>query len=185
MPILSRETDIFPDRLLDDSAASNPDAAWWVAYTSARREKQLMRHLHQRSISFYCPIIPKRNCSPQGRIRTSYVPLFAGYVFIYGTEDHRQLALKSNCISRFITVNDSIQLRSDLLQVRRLIADGVPLTVESRIEPGQLVRIRTGAFKGFEGIVLKRHSQSRLVVSVRFIEQGVSIMLDDCQFEPI
>lgn len=184
MPILSREIDIFPHNLLDD-AESTPAGDWWVAYTSSRREKQLMRHLHQRKVSFYCPIIPKRNRSPQGRIRTSYVPLFAGYVFIHGTEDHRQLALKSNCVSRFIAVNDSVQLCSDLLQVRRLIEDGVPLTVESRIEPGQLVRIRTGAFKGFEGIVLRRHSQSRLVVSVRFIEQGVSIMLDDCQFEPI
>ncbi len=74
---------------------------------------------------------------------------------------------------------------SDARQIRDLIDMGVPLTIESRLEPGQHVRVRSGAFAGYEGTVLRREHETRLLVSVRFMEQGVSVRLDDCQLEPL
>jgi len=73
----------------------------------------------------------------------------------------------------------------DLRQVRDLINMGVPLTLESRLEPGQHVRVRSGAFTGYEGTVLRREQETRLLVSVQFMEQGVSVKLEDCQLELI
>ena len=62
---------------------------------------------------------------------------------------------------------------------------GVPLTLESRLEAGQCVRVRSGAFMGYEGVVLRREQETRLLVSVKFMEQGVSVKLEDCQLELI
>jgi len=36
---------------------------------------------------------------------------------------------------------------------------------------------------GFEGRVLRRHQQTLLIVEVRFMNQGASVALDDCQFD--
>jgi transcription antitermination factor NusG len=53
------------------------------------------------------------------------------------------------------------------------------------LQPGQRVRIRNGAFAGYEGVIVRREKEVRLQVFVRFMEQGVSVLLDDCQADLI
>jgi transcriptional antiterminator RfaH len=59
------------------------------------------------------------------------------------------------------------------------------LTVERRLVSGQPVRIKVGPMKGIEGVVVSRRGQTRLLVSVAFMQQGASIEIDDFQVEPI
>jgi transcriptional antiterminator RfaH len=183
MPILSPEATIYPDQLLDlDSAA---DSAWWAMYTLPRQEKKLMRILVEKQIGFYCPMIKRRYRSPNGRLRCSTQPLFGGYVFVCGDEANRYDSLSTGCISRCLDVPNSLELVQDLRQVQGLIAQDAPLSPERRMEPGQRVRIRSGAFAGYEGIIIRREKEVRLQVSVRFMDQGVSVLLNDCQADLI
>ncbi|HEX3999261.1 MAG TPA: transcription termination/antitermination NusG family protein [Pirellulales bacterium] len=186
MPILARESDIFPEHLLDpadDGPAKS--APWWALYTLPRREKELMRRLRTWEVPFYSPIIETRRQSPQGRIRKSYVPLFGSYVFLCGGEEQRYRALTTNCVSRCLTVPDSDLLIADLRQIRRLIQADVPLTPESRIQAGTPVRVRSGSLMGVEGVVVRRQNKARLLVAVRFLQKGASLLLDDFQVEAI
>jgi hypothetical protein len=104
-----------------------------------------MRKLHALEASFYTPLIPKRTRSPRGRVRVSHIPLFSGYVFLYGDAARRHAAMTTNCVSRCLEVSDGLELTNDLRRIRRMIEAGQPLTAEARIEPGTLVRIRSGA----------------------------------------
>lgn len=185
MPILPQEIHIFPEDVLDNACDSANDERWWAAYTLARREKELMRRLMQMEIGFYCPLVPRRNRSPAGRIRISYQPLFSGYVFLRGTIDSRTQALTTQCISQTIPVADVQQFLHDLRQIQLLIDAGVPLTPERRIEPGQPVRVKSGPFLGLEGLVCKRHSGDRLIVVVQFLQQGASVAVEDFMVETI
>jgi len=145
-----------------------------------------MRELRKADVFHYGPLIAKRQRSPAGRIRTSYVPLFSNYVFVAGTDDQaRYQAICTGCVSKATEVTEKEQLIEDLKQVHDLINLGVPLTVESRLEPGEHVRVRNGAFAGYEGTVLRREGETRLLVAVRFMEQGVSVHLEDCQLEAV
>ena len=72
----------------------------------------------------------------------------------------------------------------DLRQLHQLIAADAPLTVESRLGPGQQVRVRQGPFAGLEGTVLKRRGQMRLLVSINFLQQGASVEIDDFMLDP-
>ena len=76
------------------------------------------------------------------------------------------------------------QLTHDLRQIYSLIEAGVLLTLESRLEPGQKVCVRTGAFRGYEGSIVRREGETRLVVAVNFLQQGASLLLEDCEVEP-
>lgn len=183
MPILPREPDCHPVDLLDDDLVF--EQPWWLLYTKSRQEKQLMRKLRWADVAHYAPQIARRNRSPAGRVRTSYAPLFSNYVFLCGGEDARYRAVCTGCVQKTTLVTDAKELIADLIQVRNLINLGVPLTVESRLAVGQQVRIRSGSFAGYEGTVLQRHQETRLLVSVRFMDQGVSVKLEDCQLEPI
>ena len=144
-----------PDQSPPDQS---PQRQWWAVYTRARQEKALARDLFARQVPYYLPLIPKNNYY-RGRCVSFEVPVFAGYLFLCGTEDQRLASLPTNRVSRVLAVSDGERLRSDLCQLRRLIASGAPLTIESRLAPGDRVRIRRGPLAGLEGTVLVRRGE--------------------------
>ena len=189
MPILPKQCDVYPADLLDLRAsadAGGPEATrWLVFYTLARREKDLMRKLEAAHIPFFGPMIRRRLRSAGGKTRSSYVPLFPGYVFSRVDDEQRRAALATNTIARWIPVGDERMLVDDLRAIRQLIDSDQPLTPEARLEPGQPVRVRSGPLKGIEGVVIRRRGEERLLVAVRFLNQGASIELEDIDLEPL
>ena len=186
MPILPKQREIFPDDLLEASGGgADPaaDARWVAFYTLSRREKDLMRKLEAAGVPYYAPLVRRRLPSPGGRIRSSYVPLFPGYVFSRLDDEQRRTALATNTVARWIPIADERMLVDDLRAIKRLIDTEQPLTPEARLEPGQAVRVRSGALRGLEGTVVRRRGTERLVVAVRFLNQGASIELEDVDVE--
>ena len=184
MPILAKEATIYPADLFENPATGHEEhRMWWALYTLSRREKELARRLAAMEIPFYCPITPQRYRSPAGRIRTSFLPLFTNYVFLYGDEQDRYKSLTTKCVSRDLEVTDGLELTRDLRQLHEIIEIGADLTRESKLEPGQRVRIKTGAFRNYEGYIVRREGQTRLLVAVNFLQQGASVLLDDCEVE--
>jgi hypothetical protein len=191
MPILPRQPDIFPAWLLDERAGAvdaedggTPRSGWVAFYTLSRREKDLMRKLHAARIPYYAPLIRRRLRSPGGRTRVSYVPIFPGYAFALIDEDQRRVALATNTIARWLPIPDPAAFVADLRNIKRLIDTEKPLTPEARLEPGQPVRVRSGPLCGMEGVVVRRRGGDRLVIAVRFLNQGASIELEDVDLEP-
>jgi len=180
MPILRAEPDCFPADLFEQPIGDTP---WWACYTLSRQEKQLMRALRNSGVAHYAPIISRRYRSPAGRVRESFLPLFSNYVFVRGDEMARYQAVCSGCVSRTMPVVEIERLVADLAQIHKLILTGAPLAPEARIDCGDLVRVRSGQFAGFEGRVIRRHQQTMLIVEVHFMNQGASVALDDCQFD--
>ena len=133
-------------------------------YTMARQEKKLMRELAQQDISFYAPVIARRYRSPNGRLRNSYEPLFSNYVFVCGGEDARYKAVCTGCVSRVMPIPQRDELVADLLQIRNLIVSEAPLSPESRLEPGQRVRMRSGHLAGYEVVIGQRWTERRVQV---------------------
>ena len=190
MPVLAEETSVYPDDLLDAPQdadaweAETPMRRWWVLSTKSRQEKALVRELLRFEIPFYLPLA-KTGRIHRGRLVCAHVPLFTGYVFLYGTEEERVRSLTTNRIARVLAVGDGDRLRSELGQIDKLIASGAPMTLESRLAGGRRVRVRRGPLAGLEGTVHKRRGRTRLLVSIDFLQQGSSVEIDDFLLEPI
>lgn len=184
MPILDEQPQRFPEQLLDELAAAPGNRSWWVLYTKARQEKSLARELWQWQVPFYLPQIRQAR-RVRGRRIESFLPLFSGYLFLLGDESERLQSLKTNRVSRVLPVHDADRLVFDLKQLSHLIASNAPLTVESRLQPGDRVRVRSGLLAGLEGVVLHRRGGTRLLIVVDFLQQGASVEIDDDLLEPI
>ena len=123
--------------------------------------------------------------SASGRTRTSYAPLFAGYVFLLGDDDQRQQALTTNCISKCLAVPDPQTLVRDLSRIKQLIDSEVPLTPEAKRTTGARVRVVSGVLAGVEGVVMQRRGREHLLVALQFLQQGASVLLEDIAVEPV
>ena len=97
----------------------------------------------------------------------------------------RYKAVSTGSVSRCMPVANPAELVIDLRQIRSLILTDSPLAPELRLLPGQRVRVKTGVFKGFEGTIIRRENEVRLLISVRYMGRGASVALDDCQLEAI
>jgi len=184
MPIRAAEPDCFPGNLLDEVAFADEARRWWAAYTLPRQEKSLARQLNAMQVPFYLPLVSQVRMVGRRR-QKSLLPVFSSYVFLFAGDEERIEALGTNRIAHMFAARDSQGLTRDLCRVRRLIASGEPLTIESRLQAGQHVRVKNGSLMGVEGTIVERRGEDRLLVAVEFLQQGVSILISDYQVEPV
>jgi transcription antitermination factor NusG len=146
---------------------------WWVAYTLARQEKALARHLLHWEVPYYLPQCERR-LRAGDRWRTSYSPLFSGYVFFNGGLDDRRLALRSNVIVRLIQAPEPEELATQLRSLWLLQTTGAPLVPHAYLGPGDEVEIVDGPLRGYRGVVEREKGRFRLVVSITLLRKSVA-----------
>jgi transcription antitermination factor NusG len=179
--------DQYPANLLSHPFAAQVNATggnyeWWLAHTRPRQEKLLAAALLPRRVPYYLPLVTRKSLS-RGRTRVARIPLFPGYVFVYGGDEERAQVLKTNRVPGIRLVSDGESLRADLLRFAELIASGAPLVPEARLVTGNRVRVKAGPFRGQEGVVLRRNGKTRLLIAVNYLQRGASLQVDDCMLE--
>lgn len=168
MPLLPREVDIAPDEIFE------LDLDWYVAHVRSRQEKVLARFLRERSIPFYLPLTP-HEIRAGGRTRTSYLPLFPGYVFFRGRRSGRDTVVRSDLAVNILDVDDQELIGSELRQLRQLQLSGASFIHYDAILPGEPVRVTEGVFAGYRGVVVRSARGDRLVVSVSLLRKNVAV----------
>jgi transcription antitermination factor NusG len=181
VPILKPEADFFPEDLFDFSLEEKP---WWVVHLRSRQEKTAAREALIREVPFYLPQREQRFVSG-GKRRTSYLPLFPGYLFFRGGIEERLEMLKTNLCVRLLEVLDQVSIHEDLLQIKRLQETQLPLVPHPELTVGDPVRITEGPFKGYFGVIERQKGHFRLIVAVRFIHRFVSVDLARDLMSPV
>lgn len=188
MTILAAEADFYPEDLWRERAPGTPrrpDSLWWCLHTKPRQEKAVARDLRAAGVSFYLPQILNEHHTPRGRAVKSLLPMFTGYIFLYGDDKDRMKAIQGNRLAGVLQVFDQEGLEKDLVRIQKLLSSGLPLVAEPRTLPGTFVRIKEGPLAGLEGKVSRRGNGDHFVAMVRFLSQGASVQLQDWQVEPI
>jgi transcription antitermination factor NusG len=171
MPILPKESDIFPDNLFELPVAEAP---WEIAHLRSRQEKTVARLLLDGGKPFYLPQV-KQTKKTSGRTFVSHLPLLPGYIFLRRVQGLRETLWRTNAVVKLLQVPDQAQLTCELLQIRQLQARGAVLTAQAGLVPGDSVRITEGVFSGYHGIVLEERGSLRLIVSVSTLKTSVAV----------
>lgn len=169
MPILRKESDIYPPDLFSISVEESP---WEIAQVRSRHEKTLARLLLDRQQPFYLPQYEKK-VQRAGRTFTSFFPLFSGYVFLRRTPATRELLWSTMAVTRVVRVEDQTLLSRELEQIRALQERGAILVVLPDLGPGDPVQITDGVFRGYFGTVLRDRDEQRLIVSITAVNKSV------------
>lgn len=185
MPLLPPETYLYPEALLGGVAPGRGDPCrWLVLHTRPRAEKMLARRFLARSLPFFLPLFHRRwRC--RGRLLSSHLPLFPGYLFLLGGQDARLEALQTNLVAHCLQVEDQEELHADLVRVHHLMTSGEPLVPEERVQPGTVVDIIDGPLKGLQGKVIRQGKRLKFFVAVNFLQRGASVEIDGWMIRPL
>jgi transcription antitermination factor NusG len=174
---------MYPEDLWEGYAGPADERRWYCLHTKPRQEKATARDLLARKLAFYLPQVIREDRTPAGRKTRSLIPLFGGYLFLLGTEEHRVEALKGNRLANVLEVVDQEGLVRDLGQVRRMLASGMAVDPESTAPVGGRIRIASGPLIDLIGTVIRRGRRDRFVASIKTLGVGASVVLEDWQVE--
>jgi transcription antitermination factor NusG len=137
----------------------------------------LARHLSPLGTPFYLPLAEHR-VRRSGRQFVSWLPLFAGYVFMRADAAARADIWRSGVVVNLIEVRDQDLLSRELTQLHELEQSGASLKPEPVFAAGDFVRITEGPFRNYFGTIVQERGRSRLVVSVTMLQRSVSVEMD-------
>jgi transcription antitermination factor NusG len=154
-------------------------ARWYAAYTCANHEKRVAAELGARDVVHFLPLYSSVRRWKDRRVQLE-LPLFPGYVFVRLALRDRMGVVQIPSVVRLVgfgglpaALPDAEMeiMRSGLSQVLR--AEPHPF-----LNVGRRVRIIGGPFAGLEGVLKRRKSSLRVVVSLELIQRSVAVDVD-------
>ncbi len=183
MPVLALEPMVNPEDIFS-GPPRNAEGDWWVLHVKPRQEKSLSRDLANLGIGYFLPLV-RNIIRSRKRVLHSYLPLFPGYLFLFGSPEDRIKSFNTRRVVRTLEVANQDQIWHDLSQVNRLLQTGMQVTPEKELRAGNVIEISSGPLAGLRGKILRSVSGNRFVVQVDFIQQGASILFQDADLRTI
>jgi transcriptional antiterminator NusG len=152
---------------------------WYAVWTRSRHEQVVRSQLDEKNIAAFLPTMARWSRWKDRKKRIE-VPLFPGYVFARFDAAARLAVLKCSGVVSIVSFNGEPAPVPDheIDGIRTLVESTLPFDPCPTIKTGMLVEVAHGPLKGVVGRLTRKGSQSRLVLSVDLIGQGVSVQVD-------
>jgi transcription antitermination factor NusG len=152
---------------------------WYALYTCANHEKRIADQLEGRGIEHFLPQYESVRRWKDRRVRLK-LPLFPGYVFVRLALRDRLRVVQIPSVVRFVGFNGiPAALPESEMEIMRS-----GLSHRWRAEPhpfltvGRRVRITSGPFAGLDGVLKRKKSNLRVVVSLSLIQRSIAVDVD-------
>ena len=157
---------------------------WYAAYTRANHEKNVARQLESRSVDFFLPLYEKVSKWKDRTVKLR-LPLFPGYVFVRLVLEEKLRLLQIPGVVHLVgSSGRPVPLPENEMQALReglnksILAEPCPY-----LRVGRRVRVRSGPLKGMEGILLKKKTGYRFVLSLELIQRSIAVEVDAVDIE--
>jgi transcription antitermination factor NusG len=152
---------------------------WFGIRTRSNQEKIVATALGAKGFQEYLPVYSCRR-RRSDRVVTTERPLFPGYVFCRFDARQRVPIMATPGVVSIIGFGlDPAPIEDrEIEAVRAILRSGLATEACPFLREGQRVRIRHGSLQGLEGILVKKKSDWRLVVSVMLLQRSVSVEID-------
>lgn len=154
-------------------------ANWYVAYVHSRSEKKVAERLTKHHIHHFLPLV-KTVRQWSDRKKTVSIPLFNGYIFVFGTaETLSQIRMISGVVN-YIYANGkpAIISEKEIQTIRQFIESGIPLISSGEsFAPGEQVRIIGGPLMHTLGELVDVRNEKQFIVRIELIQQVIMLKI--------
>jgi transcription antitermination factor NusG len=158
---------------------------WYAAYTCANHEKRVAEELVAREVEHFLPLYRSVRRWRDRRVELE-LPLFPGYVFVRLALRDRVRVLKIPSVVRLVGFGGSPTVLPD--NEMDILRAGLSKSLRAEPHPflavGRRVRITGGPFAGLEGILKRKKTGLRMVVSLELIQRSVAVDVDAADVRP-
>ena len=162
----------------------SPSRGWFALYTSSRREKHVARLLDERQIENFLPLYQADRHWKKSSPVTLELPLFPNYVFVRAGQKASLLSVPG-VVSIVGSGREPWPLPDHEIEAFRSAVDVCKLEPHSLFAVGESVRIKNGALAGMQGVLLRKKSNLRVVLTVEVIMSSVSAEVDEADLEAV
>ena len=175
----------------ESSAVSNPndwsaERRWYAVFTLPRNEKSAVKQLGLRQVESFLPTYETARVWKNRQRVKVVLPLFPTYLFVHISQRERSRVLQTPGVLQIVG-NGREPLPLPDSDVEFLRSD----FCRQRSEPycdlviGQRVRVRSGMVQGVEGVLVRKNSNLRFVLTLSLINQHVAIEVSAEDLEPV
>jgi transcription antitermination factor NusG len=152
---------------------------WFALVVKPRFDKAVARALEMKGYETLLPLYRKYH-NYGGRLKSSELPLFPGYVCCRFDVHSRLPILTTPGVVHVLGAGNMPLPVSDveITSLQTAIGAQLPIKPIAFVSDGERVRISSGALAGVEGIVLKSKPSLRLVLSVTLLQRSVLLEID-------
>jgi len=154
--------------------------SWFALYTKPRQEFKAELQLKALAIDCYLPKITRLKQWSDRKKRVTE-PLMNSYIFIFGSEKERLLALEQDAIVRCVfDCGRPAKIPNDQMEnFINFIKEEEDYFVVNGIVKGSTVLIKDGPFTGVTGVVVEEPSGKTVAVSIELLNRTVIARLHE------
>jgi transcription antitermination factor NusG len=160
---------------------------WFAVYTTSRHEKRVAEHFSHRQIEYFLPLYHVNRKWKDGSRVTLDLPLFPGYIFVHISRSERVRVLSVPGALAVVggTGGEPAPLPDAAIEALRCGLGRGQAEPHPLLMVGQRVRIRSGAFAGMEGVVVKKKNSFRVVLTLEQIMQSIAVEVGEDDLLPL
>ena len=165
-------------------ATENP-SPWWAIYTRHQHEKSVAQVLSTKGFEIFLPLYDSVR-RWKDRNKSLSLPLFPCYVFVRGGLNRRLQVVTTPGVHTILYSGERIAT----IPNEEMDAIRAAINSPSKVEPhpflrcGEKVRVTRGSLEGVVGVLVRKKSLYRLVLSVEMLAQSVAVEIDAADVEP-
>jgi transcription antitermination factor NusG len=168
------------------SAAACSPSHWYAVYTYSRHEKSVKDYMDAKTVEVFLPTVTTQRRWRDRNMQLK-LPAFPGYVFVRLPLQERGKVLSAPGVVRILSFNGAPSPidNAEVEALRMCLERSGRLEPHPFLQIGEHGRVREGALKGLEGLVIRKKGSCRLVLSITLIHQAVAVEIDANLLEPL
>jgi transcription antitermination factor NusG len=161
-------------------------SSWWAVYTRHQHEKAVAQVLSTKGFEVFLPLYDSVR-RWKDRSKTLSLPLFPCYVFVRGGMNRRLQVVTTPGIHTILYSGERLAFipNDEIDSIRRAVNSPTRVEPHPFLRCGEMVRVTRGSLEGVVGVLVRKKSLFRLVLSVEMLAQSVSVEIDAADVEPV
>lgn len=152
---------------------------WYGVHTRSNQEKVTAKVLSFKGFDNYLPTYKSKKRWSDRVVETER-PLFPGYVFCrFDPKVRLPILTTPGVVSVIGFGNEPAAIdNSEIEAVQAVINSGLHAEPCPFLREGQRIRVIEGSLTGLEGLLMKKKSEWRMVVSIAMLQRSISVEID-------
>jgi transcription antitermination factor NusG len=164
---------------LQSNSMSPSQLPWYGVRTKPNHESVAASALERKGYEQYLPVYRYRR-RWSDRVVDLNLPQFPGYVFCRFDAMRRLPILMTHGVMSIVGFGQGPTPIPDceIEAIQLVIRSGLASEPYPFLHEGQRIRVNRGLLEGLEGLLLKKKSEWRMVVSITMLQRSVSVEID-------